>query len=166
MSSTWQAAIGVFLIFAFGCVSGWLGSSAVHDPQTTLLLQRGPDGITALWENRLTRNLGLSEDQKKEIHQYFLENLAQRKVLQQQIAPQVVVLNHATLKQIVSVLSPEQATLFRRNVALFRQHYNQGPFNERPDSQLIPRAAGQAPGVGMLTNTPEDTPAPNPPPAQ
>ncbi|HUB67981.1 MAG TPA: hypothetical protein VL981_10905 [Candidatus Methylacidiphilales bacterium] len=162
MSSNWQAAIGVFLVFAFGCISGWLGSSAVHVP----LLQRGPDAVTALWENRLTRNLDLNENQKREIHQFFLQNLAQRRELQKQIAPQVVTLNHATLKQIISVLSPDQVARFRRNVAFFRQQYAQGPFNERPDNQLTPRANGQMPVGSKPTNALEDTPASNPAPAQ
>jgi hypothetical protein len=147
MSSNWRAVTGVLLVFVFGCISGWLSASALHYRQTTLMLQSGPDGIAALWENRTTRNLGLDDNQRKQIHEIFMENLAQRKELQKEILPQVQALNHATLKQIVAVLDPGQADLFRKNIAFFRQHYGQGPLNSKPDSQLKPRTAGPAPGM-------------------
>jgi hypothetical protein len=159
MSSNWRAVIGVLLVFGFGFASGWLGSSVYHDRQAIDVLRSSPEGIAAIWENRMTHNLSLDENQKRQIHQYFLENLAQRKELQKQIAPQVVVLNHSTLRQIISVLSPDQVVLFRKNIAFLRQHFSQGPFNPNPDGQLVPRRTGQMPGTP--TNGLESPPAPS-----
>ena len=154
MTSHWKAVCGVILVFILGCISGWIGASVVHYRQTTLFLQGGPEAVAKLLESRMTRNLNLDDNQKQQVHQYFLQNLEQRKEVQAGIQPQLQMLNRETFQQINAVLRPEQRTLFRQNIALFRQRTGKNPLNTNPalDSMSIP--APKADGVGTNSENP------------
>jgi hypothetical protein len=123
MTGHWKASLGVLLVFILGCLSGMLVSSVYFSHRTAVFFQRGSAAYIDLAEHRLTRNLNLDPTQKQEIHQYFLENLAERKQLQAQVQPEVQMLNHQTFGEIRSVLRPEQMTVFRENLNEFRKRF-------------------------------------------
>jgi hypothetical protein len=154
MTGHWKASLGVLLVFILGCLSGILVSSVYFSHRDTLFFQRGSAGYIDLAERRLTRNLNLDPTQKQEIHQYFLENLAERKQLQAQIQPEVQMLNHQTFGEIRSVLRPDQMIVFRENLTDFRKRIARNGGNPPP-----------VPNTGAANNFPTNTTPENPPPA-
>jgi hypothetical protein len=146
------------LVFIFGCLSGWIGASVVKYRQTTQFLQGGPEAVAKLLEMRMTRNLNLDERQKQQIHQYFMDNLLQRRQLQQQIQPQVQLVNRDTFMEINAILRPDQQKIFRENITLFRQRTGKSPFNPNPAIQPSPNGTPNGGG----TNTGTGNPAPPP----
>jgi hypothetical protein len=140
MTSQWKAVCGVVLVFIFGCLSGWFGASVMHYRETTQFLQGGPEAVAKLLETRMTRNLSLDEIQKEKIHQYFMDNLVQRKLLQIQIQPQLQLVNRETFQEINAILRPDQQKIFRQNITLFRQRTGKSPFNPNPAIQPSPYA--------------------------
>jgi hypothetical protein len=161
------------LVFIFGCISGWIGASVVDYRQTTQFLQGGQEAVAKLLEMRMTRNLNLDENQKRQIHQYFMDNLAQRKQLQMQIQPEIQLVNRETFQEINAILRPDQQKIFRQNVTLFRQRTGKSPFNPNPGIQPSPTATPNGVGTNTGTANPAPAPAPGfvptsapPPPAQ
>src|SRR5258708_37530056 len=108
MSSHWKAVLGIILIFVFGCLSGVLSTSIYFHHEAIDVFTGGPEGAAKLMERRMTHNLVLDENQRQKIHELFMENMRQRKLLQKEIQPQVQTLNRETFKQINAVLRPEQ----------------------------------------------------------
>ena len=154
MTSQWKAVCGVVLVFIFGCLSGWFGASVVHYRETTQFLQGGPEAVAKLLETRMTRNLNLDEDQRQKIHQYFMDNLMQRRKLQMQIQPQIQLVNRDTFQEINAILRPDQQKIFRQNITLFRQRTGKSPFNPNPAIQPLPDAATNGSGSGAGAGNP------------
>ncbi len=123
MTGYWKASLGVILVFVLGCASGTLGSSLYFSHRIALLAQRGTAGYIEFVEKHTTRNLHLDPQQKKEIHAYFMANLADRKQLETQIRPQIEQLNVRTFQQVKSVLRPDQAQLFHDNTLELRKGF-------------------------------------------
>ena len=115
MTSTWKAAVGIFLIFVFGCISGALSTSLYYRNEV-LSLERSPSEVASIMENRFTHHLGLDPDQRQQIHGILMTYLQQRHELTKQIQPQMQVLNRQMLAQVRSVLRPDQVEGFRQNV--------------------------------------------------
>jgi hypothetical protein len=154
MTSPWKAVFGVILVFVLGCLSGWFGASVVHYRETTQFLQGGPEAVAKLLETRLTRNLHLDAGQQQQVHQYFIDNLVQRRQLQMQIQPQVQLLNRETFQKINAILRPDQQEIFRQNITLFRQRTGKSPFNPNPAIQPLPDAATNGSGSGAGAGNP------------
>jgi hypothetical protein len=158
MNKTWKAVLGVILIYIFGCFSGVVSTSIFFHHRMLVFLQHPAVALSAALEKRLTGNLGLDANQKQQVHDYFLENLQQRKQLQKQIQPQVQMLNQQTVQQVTAILHPDQAELFHQNVEQFRKRMAANAVNpntENPSaSQVQPAAPATNSGAG------------NPPPAQ
>jgi hypothetical protein len=149
MSNQWKAVIGIILIYLFGCFSGWISSSLVHYRQSIRLMQRGPVAMVDLLERRMTFNLNLDENQKKQIHDYFMENLEQRKQALKQIQPEYQAANRQTFQEIVAVLRPDQAQKFRENIDQFRQRFGKGAFNMTPENPPVTNSVIGAPPSGQ-----------------
>lgn len=158
MTSQWKAVCGVMLVFIFGCISGWIGASLVDYRQTTQFLQGGPEAVAKLLEMRMTRNLNLDEKQKQQIHQYFMDNLVQRRQLQMQIQPEVQMVNRETFQDINAILRPDQQKIFRQNITLFRQRTGKSAFNPNPGIQPSPNATPNVTGSGAGTTNPAPAP--------
>jgi hypothetical protein len=161
MTSPWKAVCGVVLVFLLGCLSGWIGASVVNYRQTTQFLQGGPEAVAKLLETRMTRNLNLDENQKQKVHQLFMDNLVQRRQLQEQIQPQVQLVNRDTFIEINAILRPDQQKIFRENITLFRQRTGKSAFNPNPAIQPLPNAApnGRTSGASAPPGNPAPAPA-------
>jgi hypothetical protein len=158
MSSHWKAVFGIILIFLFGCLAGAVSTSIFFHHRMLIVLQHPAASLSAALEKRLTRNLNLDANQQQQIHGYFLENLDRRKELQKQNKPEVQLLNHRTLQEIVADLRPDQAEQFRKNVRESRQRsWREAP---DPDDQDGAGPLGQASNdqTNSGTNTPPATP--------
>jgi Spy/CpxP family protein refolding chaperone len=154
MTGHWKDSLGVLMVFILGCLAGILAASVYFSHRDTAFFQRGSAAYIDLAERRLTRNLNLDATQKQQIHQYFLENLAERKQLQAQIQPAMQMVNHHTFGEIRSVLQPEQLTIFRENLTEFRKRLARNGGNPPP-----------GPNTGAATNFSTNTAPENPPPA-
>lgn len=140
MNSTWKAAIGVILIFILGWVGGVITTIIIERHKALVMAQRGPEAIAIILERQTTRDLGLTEDQKTQLHAMFVENVRQRMELQKQVQPQVKALNRQTLQQIDAVLTPDQQQRFHDNLVLFKDRFGRNPFNVGPDDRPVPPA--------------------------
>jgi hypothetical protein len=154
MTGHWKASLGVLLVFILGCLSGMLVSSVYFSHRTTVFFQRGSAAYVDLAENCLTRNLNLDATQKQQIHQYFLENLAERKQLQSQIQPAMQMVNHHTFGEIRSILRPDQMIVFRENLTDFRKRIVRNGGNPPP-----------GPNTGAANNLSTNAAPENPAPA-
>jgi hypothetical protein len=114
--------------------------------------------LSAIMEKRLTGNLRLDTNQRQQIHEYFEENLQQRKELQKQIHPQVMALNQQLMQQINGILRPDQAELFRQNLDRFNKRLAANVFSNGADH---PPAATIQPISGAPTNTSTTNSAPS-----
>ena len=143
MSKTWKAILGVILIFVFGFFSGIVVSSIVVKHKMAEFLKHPMVAISAALEKRLTGNLNLDADQKKQVDAYFKENLQRRRELQMQIQPQVQAANQTTFQEIKAVLRPDQAERFQTNVDALRQRI--AKFTSDANSEFLPQPVSPAP---------------------
>jgi hypothetical protein len=165
MNKTWKAILGVILIFILGWLTGALCGSLYVRHRVLDIVQRGPEAVAGILEQRMTRNLDLDATQKDQIHGFILANLQQRKLLQAQVQPQVQVANRETLKEINSVLRPDQQQKLHENLVEFRQRFGKSPFNPNADvptdgtaTPANPAPANPAPTDITPTNSaPADT---------
>lgn len=148
---------GVLLVFVLGCAAGILVSSIYFSHRAAVFLQRGAPAFVEVLERRMTQGLNLDANQKEQIHQIFMDNLQERKKLQAQIQPQVQALNWQTVRQIKTVLRPEQMEAFHGNLAEFRRRFGRN----RPGIQALDP---DTPTVmeNSLTNPPPAQPSPAP----
>jgi hypothetical protein len=160
MSPTWKAVLGVVLVFILGWFGGALTTIVIARHKALAVIQGGPEALAIVLERRTTRDLGLNEDQKKQIHALFVDYIRQRLDLQKQIQPQVKVVNHETLQEINAVLTPDQQEHFHDNLVLFKERFGRNPFNITAAEKAAPEVAPA--NVGLGTNAP----ATNAPPSQ
>lgn len=146
MTTSWKAIIGVILIYLFGCFSGVVGTAIVARHKVLDFMKHPGITASAAMEKRLTGNLNLDANQKQQVHQFFMENLEQRKALQKQIQPQIQMLNRQTFQEISGVLNLDQLDRFHQNLAEFRKHAGANILNPDPESQ--------PPISGAPTNSP------------
>jgi hypothetical protein len=146
MSATWKAALGILLVFALGCVSGAL-STSVFFRNEVLTLQRNPEEVARILENRFTRHLDVDSSQHAQIHQILLDYLQSRRQLNGQIQPQMQALNQQMIGQIKSVLRPDQVAGFKDNITQLRRRMARSAF--RPPEM---NADQPAVGNGSATN--------------
>jgi hypothetical protein len=149
MNKTWKAILGVILVFILGWLTGALCGSLYVRHRILDLVHRGPEAMAEVLEQRMTRNLDLDANQKSQIHGFVLENLQQRKELQAQVQPQVQIANRQTLREINSVLSPDQQQRLHQNLVEFRQRFGKSPFNPNVDA---PTDGGTPPANPASTN--------------
>jgi hypothetical protein len=153
MNKTWKAVLGIILIFLFGCFSGAVSTSIFVHHKMVAFLHRPGVVMTAEMEKRLTTNLALDDNQKQQVHGYFLENFQQRKELQKQIQPQMQMLNRQTFQQVTAILHPEQVERFHQNVEQFRKRakaFASAQDAENPSSHLVhPSGPATNPGAGQ-----------------
>jgi len=126
MTSSWKAVLGVILIFILGFISGIVCSSIFVGHKLAALLRQPSLVAEAALEKRLTRNLNLDENQKTQIHGYFLENLQSRREFNKQIQPEVRAANIETFQKIRTVLRPDQQELFRKNLEEMHNRFSKG----------------------------------------
>jgi hypothetical protein len=160
MNKTWKAVLGIILIYIFGCFSGVVSTSIFFHHKMLAFLQHPAVALSAELERRLTGNLGLDDNQKKQVDGYFLDNLQQRKELQKEIQPRVQMLNRQTVQQVTAILTPDQAKLFHQNIEKFRKHFGENPSNPNAGNPSAPQAQPAPPA------TTTNTGAGNPPAAQ
>lgn len=151
---TAKAVTGIFLVFFLGAVAGGLLSSIFFAHRAAAMLQRGGVAYVELLERHAVHGLGLSPDQKERIHNLFMANLAERQRLQLQIQPQIQALNMETMRQIRTVLKPDQEPGFRENLREFHRRYGRPGLNARMFDQ-----AGQ-PVPANPTNSTSGSPMP------
>ena len=130
MKSHWKAVLGVILIYIFGCFSGGVSTSIFFHHKMLDFLKHPAVAMLAVQEKRLTGNLGLDDNQKRQVHEYFLENLQQRREVQKQIQPQIQMVNRQTMQQVTAILRPDQAQLFHQNIEKFNKRLAASVFNQ------------------------------------
>jgi hypothetical protein len=145
MNSSWKAFLGVLLVFFLGVLAGALIAAVHFKHRATVFFQRGTPAYVELLEHHLTRGLALDDTQRQEIHEAFLQNIEERKKLQAQIQPQVQELNMGTMREIRSVLRPDQLATFRDNLAEFRQRTGRPALNTRAMDQPSPEGVAGPP---------------------
>jgi LPS O-antigen subunit length determinant protein (WzzB/FepE family) len=149
MRTHWKAILGVVLIFILGFASGTVGSSIFFHRKLAAFLQHPGAVAEAALEKRLTRHLDLDENQKKQIHAYFLENLQQHKELNKQIQPQMRLANQQTFQEINATLRPDQQERFRQNIEEFRNRFAKvaatGDLENLPPTGSAPPKSNTAP---------------------
>ena len=150
MAKTWKAVVGVILIFILGWFGGALTTIVIARHRALVQLQRGPEALAIVLERQTTRNLGLNDDQKNQLHTLFVENLRQRMELQKQVQPQVKAVNRQTMQEIDALLTPDQQQRFHDNLVLFKDRFGRNPFNVGGIDSPVP-SPPQA--VGASTNT-------------
>jgi hypothetical protein len=160
MNPTWKAALGVILVFILGWFGGALTTLVIARHKALALIQRNPEALAIVLERQTTRNLGLNEDQKTQLHSLFVENLKQRMELQKQVQPQVKAVNRQTLQEINALLTPDQQQRFHDNLVLFKEHFGRNPFNAGADEKAAQAVGSETVGSGTnasATNAPTDT---------
>jgi hypothetical protein len=156
MTPTWKAVIGVILIFILGWFGGALTTLAIAKHAAVALTQRNPEALATTLERLTTRDLGLSADQKEQLHALFLQNLRERIDLQKQIQPQVKALNRQTMQQIDALLTADQQQRFRDNLMVFKSRFGRNPFSVGPEDK-VSASAPPSPALGSSTNAPATT---------
>ncbi len=129
MTSHWKAILGVLLIFVLGFTSGLVCSSIYAHRKLETFLQQPAVVAEAALEKRLTRKLDLDDKQQQQVHAFFEKNLEQRRALNQQVQPQVRMVNLQTFQEINAVLRPEQQERFRQNIEQFRNRFGKAANN-------------------------------------
>jgi hypothetical protein len=152
MNSTWNAALGIILVFILGWFGGALTTLVIARHKALAMIQRNPEALAIVLERQTTHNLGLSEDQKTQLHSLFVENLKQRMELQKQVQPQVRAVNRQTLQEINALLTPDQQQRFDDNLVLFKERFGRNPFNTGPGVNPTPTAGPET--AGSATNVP------------
>jgi hypothetical protein len=133
MNNNWKAVLGIMLVFVFGCLAGALCMSVVIGHRAIALLERGPDGVEEVLERRMTHNLVLDATQRKQVHELFMANLQQRKLLQKRIQPDVQALNRQTVQQVMAILNPDQKERFQANIDRLRKRLGAAANEEAPN---------------------------------
>jgi len=123
MKSNWKAILGVILIFVLGFISGVVGSSIFVSHKIASFLRQPAVVAEAALEKRLTRNLKLDENQKVQIHDFFLKNLQSRREFNKQIQPEIRMANLETFRKINATLRPDQQEIFRKNLEEMRNRF-------------------------------------------
>jgi len=163
MNPTWKAALGVILVFILGWFGGALTTIVIARHKAMMMLQHTPEAIAIVLERQTTRNLGLNDDQKKQLHSLIVDNVRQRMELQKQVQPQVKAVNRQTLQEIDALLTPDQQQLFHDNLILFKDRFGRNPFNTGAGVSPTPMAGSEpmSPATNMpATNAPAtNTPA-------
>ena len=154
MSKTWKAILGVILIYLFGCFSGAVSTSIFFHHKMLQFLKHPGVVELAVLERQLTGNLGLDENQKKQVHACFQENLEQRKELQKQIQPQVQTLNRQTRQEITAILHPGQVELFNQNIEKFRKRWAPTAFNQNAENPASTPVQPNAPATNSGAGNP------------
>ena len=149
MTSTWKAALGILLVFVFGCISGGL-SASLFLRHEVLALERDPSEVARILENRLTHHLDLDPAQHRQIHDILMTYLQQRQNLLKQVQPQMKVLNLQMIGQIRSVLRPDQVAGFHDNVEQLRRRLANAAVHP-PEAEV---------GASETTNAPSTNAAP------
>ena len=157
MSSQWKAVLGVILIFVLGFAAGAVSSSIFAQRKLADFLQRPGVALMTAMEKRLTKNLDLDANQRRQIHRYFMENLRQHKQLQAQIQPQVQELNHATVLQIRAALRPDQLARFTQNLNDLHNRFSEYISNQDVGNPPPPEAQ---PNIVSTNSGPASPPAP------
>jgi hypothetical protein len=135
MTPTWKAVIGVILIFILGWFGGALTTLVIARHKAAVLVaQQDPEAIAIMLERRTTHDLGLTPEQRTQLHSIFVENLKQRLELQKTIQPQVKAVNRQTIQQINAILNAQQQQRFHENLVLFKQRFGRNPFNIGPEN--------------------------------
>jgi hypothetical protein len=154
MSATWKAAIGVILVFILGWIGGTVTTIVVARHKAMSLAQAGPEVLAIALERRTTRDLGLTPDQKDQLHAILVTYVRQRQDLQRTTAPQAHIINRQTLQQINALLTPAQQQHFHDNLVLFKQEYGRNPFSVGADERAINANATTSTEYGSGTNAP------------
>ena len=154
MNPTWKAAIGVILVFILGWFGGALSVWIIAHHRMMVLATGNTQAMTLLLERQTTRGLKLDDDQKVKLHELLLENVKERKQLQNQIQPQVWTINRQTVQAIDGMLSSDQQLRFQDNLLLFKARFGRNPLNSGPDEA----AATNAPASSSTNSTVGGTP--------
>ena len=146
MTNHWKAILGVLLIFILGFVSGTVCTSIVAHRKLVAFLKHPSAVVEAALEKRLTHGLALDKEQKREIHDYFLENLQSRRELSKQIEPQERMANLETFQKINAILHPDQQQTFRQNIEEFKNRFKTAT---NADGENIPVPANPPTNPGI-----------------
>jgi hypothetical protein len=153
MTSHWKAILGVVLIFILGFAAGMVCSSIFVHHKIVDFLQHPGAVAEAAMEKKLTHNLALDENQRQQIHGYFMENLQSRRELNKQIQPGVRIVNLATYREINSVLRPDQRELFRKNLEELRNRTSKVAADTGGDT--LPPTGTSSPSPGTTPTQPQ-----------
>jgi hypothetical protein len=150
-TSTWKAAVGIFLVFLFGCISGGLSTSLYYRNEV-LTLEHSPSEVADILENRFTHHLGLEPAQHQEIHRILVAYVKARRQLSATLQPQMQTLNQQMLGQVRSVLKPEQLDGFQENMAQLRRRLAKAAARPEEIGLTEPGGTNAAPADASATN--------------
>jgi hypothetical protein len=152
MTSRGKAVIGVVLIFFLGFAAGGVATSIYAHWKIAQVLKHPGQALMAAMEKNLTKNLDLDDNQKHQIHGYFMDNLKQHKLAQALILPQIQKLNQTTVQQIRAALRPEQLKRFDENLNDLSSRYWKYSTSQET-------APASQPEVGSTNTAPDVPPA-------
>jgi len=157
MNPTWKAALGVIVIFILGWFGGALSTLIIAHHKLLALARGDTQSMTTMLVRQTTHGLKLDDNQRKQLRALIVENIRQRRQLQQQIQPQVWNINRKTLLAINNVLPADQQQKFQANLALFKTRFGRDPLNTGPDDGAT-SPTQESPVSG--TSTPGGAPSP------
>jgi Spy/CpxP family protein refolding chaperone len=156
-----SAVLAVLSVLALGVIVGILGTHLFYAKK---LRQPGSLSETAgdFFARRLERELGLSEDQRRQIETILAESRVEGRALREEMRPRVTQMMERTSRRIQEVLTPEQRELFGE---LQKRHRG------RAERFLLgpPGGPGYRPGMGPRRGPGPGGPPPwrePPPPAE
>ncbi len=155
MNPTWKAALGVIVIFILGWFGGALTTLIIAHQKLIVLARGDTQAMTTMLVRQTTHGLKLDDNQRVQLRALILENVKQRKQLQQQIQPQVWTINRQTMLAINNVLPGDQKQKFQDNLLVFKARFGRNPLNTGPDESA---ASPAQESLGSGTNAPSRTP--------
>ena len=108
----WKTILGIFLIFAFGLLTGALVAGAVAKRYLDHTIAGGPDVIRQMVVQRLSHQLSLNSDQQVQVATIVTSAQKEIQAARMEIQPRVTGSLKRAVSQIRDILTPEQAVKF------------------------------------------------------
>jgi Spy/CpxP family protein refolding chaperone len=110
----WKEILTLISVFVLGLIVGVIGTVKVIQSKVSEFKKAGPEGVAKFVGGRLSKQLDLDEDQKKEVERVVVESQEKLKALRVQAMPEVREIVKDGEAQIMDVLNPDQAEKFQK----------------------------------------------------
>ncbi len=117
----WKIWGGVILLFLFGVITGSLTTALLMKYHYSNILREGPPPVNRMMTRYMTRNLDLSDQQRKEIRTIAGKYGSEMLKISSQARNSIRELAERQAEEIKEVLNPDQQARFEENIRNLRE---------------------------------------------
>jgi Spy/CpxP family protein refolding chaperone len=111
-----KVVLGILLVFALGAASGFAATRLIYLPRMEAAMG-GPGRHEEALVNRLSRRLGLNDQQRQQVRSIVHETHTEVKLVRRQCQPQVEAVLAKGQAKINGILAPQQREEYARIIA-------------------------------------------------